>query len=83
MTDTDDFLWAEDYRFTADLLRRYAFGPAQDTALFRAVCSNNLNIILAALAHAEAIAPQAEAEELDPDRLREDRDERRALARED
>ena len=53
----DDFL-AEDYRFTADLLRKYAFGTGQDTALFRAVCSNNLNIILAALAHGETIARQ-------------------------
>ena len=53
---------AADYRFTADLLRKYALGPAQDTALFRAVCVHNLNIILAALAHAEAVAPQEEAE---------------------
>jgi len=51
-----DFL-AEDYRFTADLLRDYVQRDQQ--ALFRAVCSNNLNIILAALKHAEAVAPQA------------------------
>jgi hypothetical protein len=62
MSDAIDYL-AEDYRFTADLLRRYAFGYTQDRALFRAVCSNNLNIILAALQHAEAVAPQAEAEQ--------------------
>ena len=48
-----DFL-AEDYRHTGDLLRKYAFGKSEDADLFRAVCSNNLNIILAALAHAEA-----------------------------
>ena len=39
----------EDYRFTADLLRKYWSGAGQDTAMFRAVCSNNLSIILAAL----------------------------------
>ena len=40
---------AEDYAFAAELLRRYASGTGQDTAMFRAVCSNNLQIILAAL----------------------------------
>jgi hypothetical protein len=40
---------AEDFRFTADLLRKYWSGRGQDTAMFRAVCSNNLGIILAAL----------------------------------
>ena len=49
-TDSADFL-PEDYRFTAELLRAYC---KQDFSrnkqdLFRAVCSNNLNIILAAL----------------------------------
>jgi hypothetical protein len=38
---------AEDYKFTADLLRQHA--EAGRTDLFRAVCSNNLTIILAAL----------------------------------
>jgi hypothetical protein len=49
------------------LLRRYT-APSRDEsvaaanrALFRAVCSNNLNIILAALQHAEAVAAQSEA----------------------
>ena len=59
-----DFL-AEDYKYTGALLRRYAFGKTEDVALFRAVCSNNLNIILAALAHAEAVAPQDSSEEGD------------------
>ena len=54
-----DFL-AEDYRFTFDLLRKYAIGPAQDTALFRAVCSNNLSIILAALDIAAAASADYE-----------------------
>ena len=58
-----DFL-AEDYKFTADLLRKYAYGTGQ-WDLFRAVCSNNLNIILAALDLAEAVAPQDAAEEKD------------------
>ena len=41
-----DFL-AEDYSFTAQLLRDYArLGPPK---MFQAVCSNNLNIIMAAL----------------------------------
>jgi len=58
MSDDADFL-AEDYRFTADLLRRYASGSqapggVDTTSLFRAVCSNNLNIILAALDKAGA-----------------------------
>jgi hypothetical protein len=57
MSDTEDFL-AEDYRYTADLLREHV--KRDDPSLFRAVCSNNLNIILAALAHAEAGAPRAE-----------------------
>jgi hypothetical protein len=57
MSDTDDFL-SEDYKFTADLLREYA--RRGEWALFRAVCSNNLAIILAALAHAEAVAPHDE-----------------------
>jgi hypothetical protein len=53
---------AEDYTFTAALLRKYTEGPSsnQRTSLFRAVCSKNLNIILAALDHAarcEEIAP--------------------------
>ena len=56
-----DYL-AEDYKFTADLLRRYAYGTGQ-WDLFRAVCSNNLNIILAALDLAEAVAAQSEAEQ--------------------
>lgn len=45
MMNNDDFL-REDYRFTADLLRQHM---NTDRALFQAVCSNNLNIILAAL----------------------------------
>ena len=57
-----DFL-AEDFRFTADLLRKYAFGPAQDPALFRAVCVHNLGIILAALDLAETAAPREALEE--------------------
>jgi hypothetical protein len=41
-----DFM-PEDYSFTAQLLRDYArLGPPK---MFQAVCSNNLNIILAAL----------------------------------
>ena len=63
-----DFL-AEDYKFTADLLR--AHRKLDDPALFRAVCSNNLNIILAALAHAEAVAPRDEKEQ---QQIREDRE---------
>lgn len=53
MSADEDFM-PEDYRFTADLLRRYSTrqtrvdSPSLD-AMFRAVCSNNLNIILAAL----------------------------------
>jgi hypothetical protein len=46
--DVAGFL-AEDYQFTADLLRRYASGVDQDTGLFRAVCSTSLPVILAAL----------------------------------
>jgi hypothetical protein len=46
---------AEDYRFTADLLRQHAEAGRAD--LFRAVCFNNLTIILAAL---DASATQAE-----------------------
>jgi hypothetical protein len=56
MTDTEDFL-AEDYHFTADLLR--AHSKLDDPALFRAVCSNNLNIILAALDKAGVERPAA------------------------
>ena len=62
MSDPGDFL-ADDYRFTADLLRRYTElarvdkHPARMASLFRAVCSNNLNIILAAL---DAAANQAQ-----------------------
>jgi 16S rRNA C1402 (ribose-2'-O) methylase RsmI len=41
-----DFL-AEDYRHTADLLRHYT--KMRDHSSVLAVCSNNLNIILAAL----------------------------------
>lgn len=49
MSDTYGFL-PEDYRYTAELLRRHAFGTTEAAAgLFRAVCSNNLSIILAAL----------------------------------
>lgn len=40
----------EDYTFTASLLRRYTtVNPAANRKNFYAVCSNNLNIILAAL----------------------------------
>jgi tagatose-1,6-bisphosphate aldolase non-catalytic subunit AgaZ/GatZ len=46
---------AEDYRFTADLLRQHAEAGRPDQ--FRAVCSNNLLVILAAL---DAAANQAE-----------------------
>ena len=65
MSDPGNFL-AEDYRFTAELLRRYTeMGrtdkhPAGAASLFRAVCSNNLNIILAALDVAEKHAQQME-----------------------
>lgn len=41
----------EDYTFTADLLRQYMNGNPKS---FHAVCSNNLNIILAALDQAGA-----------------------------
>lgn len=51
---TDDFL-PEDYSFTADLLRQHAAANRRD--LFQAVCSNNLNIILAALDKAGAEEP--------------------------
>ena len=44
--DGERFL-LEDYAFTAALLRRHVANKRDD--LFRAVCSNNLNIILAAL----------------------------------
>jgi hypothetical protein len=54
MSEPDDFR-AEDFRFTADLLREHAEAGRPD--LFRAVCSNNLMIILAAL---DAAATQAE-----------------------
>ena len=49
---------AEDYRFTADLLLLYTATKLPE--LFRAVCSNNLNIILAALDVAEKHAQQQE-----------------------
>ncbi len=49
---------AEDYRFTADLLREHIAAARDD--LFRAVCSNNINIILAALDAAEKHAQQQE-----------------------
>jgi hypothetical protein len=41
---------AEDYAFTAELLRRHT--RDDKPKLFQAVCSNNLNIILSALDHA-------------------------------
>lgn len=50
MSEQPDAFWdflAEDYAFTAQLLRDYArLGPPK---MFQAVCSNNLSIILAAL----------------------------------
>ena len=47
----------EDYAFTAKLLRDYC---NDSRSAFRAVCSNNLNIILAALdAQSEDMAPSA------------------------
>jgi hypothetical protein len=58
MTDAPDFL-AEDYRFTAELFR--AHSTLDDPALFRAGCSNKLNIILAALDEAAEIAELVEA----------------------
>ena len=40
----------EDYAFTSDLLCRYATSTNPEAkAMFQAVCSNNLSIILAAL----------------------------------
>jgi hypothetical protein len=42
-----DGILPEDYRFTADLLRKYM--NRQNLRSFQAVCSNNLSIILAAL----------------------------------
>ncbi len=48
----EEEILGEDYRYTADLLRKYAANDRKD--LFQAVCSNNLNIILAALDIAEA-----------------------------
>jgi hypothetical protein len=59
MSEPDDFR-AEDYRFTADLLLLYTATKLPD--LFRAVCSNNLNIILAALDLAEKHAAKLEEE---------------------
>ena len=44
----EDFL-PEDYAFTFELLHKYSRGPDANPTLFQAVCSNNLNIILAAL----------------------------------
>ncbi len=56
---SDNFL-AEDYRFLAKLLRKYASGPRQETTLFNAVCSNNLNLILEALDEAAEVADLVE-----------------------
>ena len=50
--EEDEPFLPDDFRFTADLLRRHS--RLADPALFRAVCSNNLNIILAALDQAGA-----------------------------
>ena len=55
MSDTPDYL-PEDYRYTADLLRSYA--KRDDRAMFRTICSYNQDIILAALALAEAVAAE-------------------------
>lgn len=44
--DIEEPLLPEDFRFTADLLRRYA---RTDQSLFQAVCHNNLAMILEAL----------------------------------
>lgn len=60
---TDDNLETEDFRFTASLLRAYA---NEDPKLFYAVCSNSLNIILAALdmaASGEAQGPHGQLPE--------------------
>lgn len=46
-SDEDEPFLPEDFAFTAELLRRHI--AAKRTDLFQAVCSNNLNIILAAL----------------------------------
>jgi hypothetical protein len=61
---TDPDFLPEDFRFTATLLRQYSApgraAPPGNLKLFQAVCSNNLNIILAALDHA------ARCEEIEP-----------------
>lgn len=44
--EDDGAILAEDYAFTATLLRQHM---NTDQKLFQAVCSNNLSIILAAL----------------------------------
>ena len=50
---------SEDYEYTAYLLRRHiANNDRQD--LFRAVCSNNLSIILSALDIAASVAKPGE-----------------------
>ena len=49
---------AEDYAYTADLLRRHAAESRRD--LFRAVCSNNVNVILSALDIAASVAEPGE-----------------------
>jgi hypothetical protein len=53
--DPDVGFLPEDHAFTAELLRKYM--NRDDQSLFRAVCSNNLNIILAALDRAAAATP--------------------------
>ena len=57
MSDTDD-LRAEDFRFTAKLLREHS--RLDDPALFHAVTKHNLPIILAALQIAEAASADYE-----------------------
>ncbi len=56
---SDKFL-AEDYRLTADLLRRYSRSSSY-APLFRSLCSNNLAIILEALDEAAETAELVEA----------------------
>jgi hypothetical protein len=53
--DPDVGFLPEDHAFTAELLRKYM--NMDDQSLFRAVCSNNLNIILAALDRAAEATP--------------------------